>query len=101
MGLVSAGLPPNRLGERLVQAVSVGQPRRNTIGERLVRAVAPGDDSQPGHYTRRWSSLSVPTSTARSVRSSSQSISSSPKVRVSGCPQKLADPLGAVEIGKT
>jgi hypothetical protein len=42
----------------------------------------------------------MPTSTARSVRSSSQSISSSAKVRVSGCPPELADPIGPVEVGE-
>jgi hypothetical protein len=33
--------------------------------------------------------------------SSSGSISSSPKERVSGWPQKLADPFGSAEVGKT
>jgi hypothetical protein len=39
----------------------------------------------------------MPTSTALSVRSSSQSISSSAKVRVA---PELADPVGALEVGK-
>ena len=42
----------------------------------------------------------MPTSTARRTRSSSQSISSSAKVRVFGFPQKLADPVGSLEVGE-
>ena len=40
-----------------------------------------------GHQRCPSASRSIPTSTARSVRSSSQSISSSAKVRVLGFPQ--------------
>jgi hypothetical protein len=42
----------------------------------------------------------MPTSTARTVRSSSQSISSSAKVRVFGFPQNSPDPAGPVEVGE-
>jgi hypothetical protein len=38
--------------------------------------------------------------TARATLSSSRSISSSPKVLVSGCPPELADPLGTLEVGQ-
>jgi hypothetical protein len=44
-------------------------------------------------------SRSIPTSTARSVRSSSQSIKSSAKARLCGRPE-LADPIGSLEVGK-
>jgi hypothetical protein len=46
---------------------------------------------------KRSASLSVPTNTARSVRPSSQSISSSAKVRVFGCPQN--SPIRSVRSG--
>jgi hypothetical protein len=44
-----------------------------------------------GRVGREAASLSMPTGNARSVQSSSRSISKSPKVRVSGCPQRLPD----------
>jgi hypothetical protein len=47
----------------------------------------------------RSASRNTPTSTAHSVRSSSQSISSSAKVRVLGFPL-AADRVGAVEVGE-
>jgi hypothetical protein len=47
----------------------------------------PSGRQQETHGDRSPASLSIPTSTARSVRSSSQSISSSAKARLSGCPQ--------------
>jgi hypothetical protein len=46
------------------------------------------------------SSISIPTTTARRVRSSSQSIRSSAKVRVFECPQNSPIRWGAVEIGE-
>jgi hypothetical protein len=45
-------------------------------------------------------SRSILTSSARSVRSSSQSIKSSANVRVFGFPPELSDPVGAVEVGQ-
>jgi hypothetical protein len=44
-------------------------------------------------------SRSIATSTARSVRSSSQSINSSANVRVFGFPQ-TPDPVGSLEVGE-
>jgi len=46
------------------------------------------------HLTR-----SIPTSTARSIPSSSQSINSSAKVRLFGA-RELADPVGSLEVGE-
>jgi hypothetical protein len=48
----------------------------------------------------RFASRSVPTSTARSGRSRSRSISSSAKVRLCGYLQNSPDPFGAVEVGE-
>ena len=45
-------------------------------------------------------SRSIPTSTARSVRSSSQSIRSSAKVRALRVAPELADPVGSLEVGE-
>jgi hypothetical protein len=45
-------------------------------------------------------SRSIPTSTARSVRSSSQSIRISAKGPRLGVPPELADPVGALEVGE-
>ncbi len=44
--------------------------------------------------------LSIPTSTARSVRSSSQSISSSAKGAALWVAPELADPVGSLEVGE-
>jgi hypothetical protein len=42
----------------------------------------------------------MPTSTAPTVRSSSQSISSSAKTRLSRVAPELSDPVGALEVGE-
>jgi len=46
----------------------------------------------------RCASRSIPTNTARSFRSSSQSISNSPKVRCLGVPPERADRVRSVEV---
>ena len=65
---------PNRGPERRVEALRSGR----TVG---------GDVSDPPPSLLPLHLPSIPTSTARSVRFSSQSISNSPKVRVLGFPQ--------------
>jgi len=72
---------------------------RVCTGRQARRAArAPG---APGRPTDRVIPRSIPTSTARRTRSSSQSIRSSPNSLLSGCPPELADPIGAVEVGET
>jgi len=66
-------------------SVSAGRPRTR-LAERLVQTAAAGDDSQPG---TRSASRNMPTSTARSIRSFSQSIRSSAKARLPGSPRTL------------
>jgi hypothetical protein len=73
---------------------------RTRLAERHVRAAARGTTLGPALHRSRSASHSIPTSTARSVRSSSQSISSSAKARLLWVAPELADPVGAIEVGK-
>ena len=60
----------------------------------------PSSASSLSPARQRSDSRSIPTSTARSVRSSSQSISSSAKARLSGLAPELSDPVGPLEVGE-
>jgi hypothetical protein len=105
MRLVSAGLPANRLAERLVQAVSVGRRRRIAIGERLVWAVVPGDDSQRGPSLPTAVVLPEHPDKHRPTNRSSSQLSESrrgPEVGVIGSwgPRVGADHIRSVEVGE-
>ena len=64
---------------------------RLMVRELSLLQMAPGTDSA--------CSRSMPTSTARSVRSSSQSISTRRRCGSRGSPE-LADPVGSLEVGE-
>ncbi len=69
--------PPTTMGRTAISSGIGRTASRTRLAERLVRAVVLGDDSQPRPLAKPVSVgvPRIPTSTARRVRSSSQSIS--------------------------